>query len=186
MASQALDVHVILQRWRRLSTRQRIVVGGIGALAVVWSVDAVLLGPLRRRLSRLQGHVRDTERRLLDAITASSQAEAVHRAFHAYESYAVASESAETELAKMLSEVESAIRQSGMTLLNLRPATDRNAPTETIQVSAEIEATPQQLVALLDRVQRSTRLLKVTELNVRVSESKTLRVSLVVSKLLLK
>lgn len=186
MASQALELGGVLQRWQRLSKRQRLILSVVAALTVAWGLDAVLLRPLRRRLAFLQGQVRDTERRLLDAITASGQAEAVHRAFHAYEPYAAGSESAETELANVLSEVESTIRQSGMTLLNLRPTTERNASTDTIQVSAETEAHPQQLVALLDHVQRSTRLLKVTELNVRVSESKTLRVSLVISKLLLK
>ena len=186
MASQSLDIAPFVQRWQRLGKRQQTVTLIIGSVAVAWVMDGIALRPLRSRVRELRRQVRETEQRLVEASVASDQAQAVTRAFSAYEPYVKPSGSSESELASVLSEVESAVRQSGMTLLNLRPVSGRQGTAQTISVTVEGEASPHQLVQLLDLVQRSTRLLKVTELTVRVSETKTLRTSMVISKLLLK
>jgi len=54
-----------------------------------------------------------------------------------------------------------------------------------VRVNLETELSSTQLVKLLDRLQRSTHLLKVTELNIRVVEGRVLRASCVISTLLL-
>lgn len=187
MASQSLEISPLLQRWQRLSRRQQAAVLIVGSVATVWGMDGIALRPLRQRVRELRRQVRETEQRLADSIVASAQANAVNRAFTAYEPYITTpAGSSESELAGLLSEVESAVRQSGMVLLNLRPVSGRSGTANTVSVTVEGEASPSQLVQLLDLLQRSTRLLKVAELTVRVSEAKTLRTSLVISKLLLK
>ncbi len=173
------------QWWQRLTKRQRLVAGIVSSFAVAGLITAALR-PLRHLLSRLSREVQQTEQRLLDAMAANRDAETVTAAFAAYEPYVASSGSTESELAAVLSEVESAVRESGVTLLNLKPAAARAGADQTISVAMDGEAAPEQLVRLLDRLQRSTRLLKVTELTVRVSESKTLRTSMVITKLLLK
>jgi hypothetical protein len=52
-------------------------------------------------------------------------------------------------------------------------------------VSLETESSPTQLVQLLDRMQRSARLLRVTQLSLRVVEGRALRASIVISQLTL-
>ena len=76
------------------------------------------------------------------------------------------------------------MRQSSRTLRNFRPTSGRDQ--HTVRVSFEGEANPARLIQLLDRVQRSTHVLRVTELTSHASESQTQRVSRVVSKRLLK
>ena len=175
----------LASRWQRLSRQQQAAVVIGGSVLAAWCMDAVALRPLRRRLHGLHEEVRQAEQRLSEALVASQQAGSVTRAFETYKTYMQPSGSAESELASVLSEVESAVREAGMVLLNLKPMTGRSTSPETISVTVEGESTPEQLVALLDRLQRSTRLLKVTELTVRVSERLTLRTSMVISKLLL-
>jgi hypothetical protein len=171
-----------LQRWQRLSRRQRLAASLAGGVLFLGSVDALLLRPLRQRLHRLHQEVRTAERRLVESIVASRQADAVNQAFAAYEPYVRPAGSPEQELAGVLSEVESAIRQSGLVPLSLKPAPAQEGAPGTISVAVEGESTPEQLVQLLDGIQRSTRLLRVTDLTVRVVDGKVLRSSLVVSK----
>ena len=173
-----------LQHWQRLSKRQQLIASLIGGLLVVAVVDALLLRPLRQRLTRLHQEVQAAEQRLVQAVVASSQAEAVTQAFSAYEPYVRPAGSAEAELAGILSEVEAAVRQSGLVLLGLKPAPPQGGAATTVSVTIEGESTPEQLMQLLDAIQRSTGLLKVTDLTVRVAEGKTLRSSLIISKLL--
>ncbi len=175
----------LIQRWERLSYRQRLIVSLIGGMVLLWVVDVIALRPLRRRVHQLRQTVHETEQRLLDAVAATQQADAVTHAFAAYEPYLKSSGASETVRADVLSEVESIVRQSGMVSLDLRPSMGRTANADTIVITLEGEASPAQLIQLLDLIQRSPRLLKVTELNLRVSEGKTLRTSMTINKLLL-
>lgn len=182
----AISASILLQRWQRLTPRQRLIAGMAAGGLTVWAADAAALRPLRRHLREQRRLVARSEQQLLAAMAANQNAAAVTKAFAAYQTYAQPSGSAEAEMAALLSEVEASVRQSGMALLNLKPVAGRSASDQAISVAVDGESTPEQLVRLLDRFQRSTRALKVTELAVRVSESKTLRTSMVVSKLLFK
>ena len=176
-----------MQQWQRLAPRQRRIVFIVGSVLIVWALDAAALRPLRRQLHHLRGEVHDAEQRLRDAVAAQGQEKGVSEAFAAYEPYVKPAGSSESELAGVLSEVESAVRQAGVVLLSLKPASGRPAPTtNTVSVTVEGESSPSQFVQVLDLIQRSPRLLKVVELTVRVTEAKTLRSSMVISKLLLK
>lgn len=173
-----------IQQWQRLDKRRQRLVLILGGLLVVWGADGLLLRPLRQRLTALHREVRDTERRLIDATVASAQAETVTQAFEQYAMYFNTAGTAEAELAATLTEVESAVRDLGIVLINLKQGSAQEDSGGTVSVSVECEASPTQLVQLLDRLQRSVYLLKVTQLNVRASEARTLRASLVISKLL--
>ena len=170
------------QIWKRLPRTQQRIALTVSVVLALWVADTVLLRPLRVRLSRLQQDVRQTEGRLTAAMVASAQAEAVNRAFETYEPYAQPGGDPQSELG---AEVQSAVRDLGMPLLNLRQSEVSPRTPEVVSVTLECEATPVQLMQFLDRVQRSIRLLKVTDLNVRATEGKGLRVSLIISKLLL-
>ncbi|MDP3703671.1 MAG: GspMb/PilO family protein [Candidatus Omnitrophota bacterium] len=172
-----------MQQWQRLNKRQQRWALLLAGLVAVWGADGLLLWPLRQRLMALHREVRDTEQRLIDATVASAQVETVNQAFEQYAVYLKETGSVETELAAALTEVESAVRDLGIVLINLKQGS-AGALESMVSVSVECEASPTQLVQLLDRLQRSVRLLKVTQLNVRASDAQTLRVSLVVSKLL--
>ena len=175
------------QRWQRLSKRQQLILLILVGVVALWAFDAVAFRPLLRgRLNALKRQAKAAEQQLVNATIASAQAGSVNRAFEAYQAYIKTAGTAEAELAAVLTEVESAVRESGMVLLNLRPVSEREAAPDRVSVTVETEASPAQLVQLLDRIQRSSHLLKVTELALRVSESQTLRSSLIVSKLLLR
>lgn len=172
------------QRWKRLSRRQQLAAFGGASLLLIWVAYQAALRPVGSHLRRLHRDVKDAEARLLEATMAVGQAEAVNRAFQAYAPYVESAGTAESALAGFLGEVETAVQRSGMTVLNLKPLASA-ARAQTLGVALEGEATPTQLLQCLDLLQRSTRLLRVTELTVRASEAKILRTSLVISKLLL-
>ena len=174
-----------IQQWQRLNKRQQRWVLLLAGLVAVWGADGLLLRPLRRRLMTLHREVRETEQRLIDATVASAQVETVNQAFEQYAPYLKETGSVETELAAALTEVESAVRDLGIVLINLKQGVAGESD-RTVSVSIECETSPTQLVQLLDRLQRSVHLLKVTQLNVRASEVQTLRASLVISKFLVK
>lgn len=174
-------------QWQRLSKWQQLVVFVIGSGAIIGVVYAVVLGPLWRWVSHLVAEVHQTEVRFVDAVAASRQADGVNKAFKAYAPYVTSSGPVEAELAGFLSEVEAALHQAGLVVLNLKPVTPREGDVETISVTVEGESSPGQLIQFLSAVQRSVRLLKVTELTIRTSsEGHALRSSMVISKLMLK
>ena len=175
---------VVLQRWQRLKKGQRLVAGMTGTLFMLWAVDLIAFRPLRQHLHALGQEVQQTKKKLIDATIADQNSANVTKAFKAYEPFAAVSGSPETELAGLLSDVETTVRQSGVVLLNLKPSA-RGSSGSTISIAVDGESSPEQLMRLLDQLQRSQRALKVTELSIRVSESKTLRVAMVVSKLLI-
>ena len=185
MASPILNVSVVLQGWQRLAKPQQLAVLLVGGAAIILGIDLIVLRPLRHGVRALRHQVHETEQRLIESIVSSQQTDGVNRAFDAYSSYLAPTGSSDAALADVLSEVEHVIQQSGLTLINLKPASPQAGKSPMIQVMVEGEASPEQLVRALDLIQRSPKLLKVTDLTVRVTEDKTLRTSLVISKLLL-
>ena len=174
-----------MARWQRLPKRQQLIACLAGGGLLLGTVDALLLRPLRRQLGHLRQDVRTAEQQLVEAVIANNQAKAVNRAFSDYEPYVRPVGSPEAELASVLSEMEDAVHQSGLVLLSLKPVPPQGAAANTVSVTIEGESTPDQLWQLLDAIQRSTRLLRVTDLTVRVTEGRNLRSSFVISRLLL-
>lgn len=183
MAAARFSSAMLLARWQRLRKSQQIAVGILGSLALIGLVDLVALRPIRNRLRALAIEVKQTEQKLRAATEANDNALNVSKAFKNYASYAAASASADVELANLLSDVETTLRQSGVILLNLKPA--QRSKENVISIAVDGESSAEQLMRMLDAFQRSQRALKITELSIRVSESKTLRVAMVVSKLLI-
>ena len=131
MAGSPFSTTILLQRWQRLKTGQRFVAAAVSGLVLLWTVDVVAFKPLRRRLGALTAEVEQTKQALIRATEADHNASLVARAFKNYELYAATSASAEAELAALLSDIETTVRQSGVVLLNLKPAprsaSDRSA-----------------------------------------------------------
>ncbi len=185
-------VQRLLERWQKLSSRQRQIVAAIGGLAALSLAYVIGIRPLRVRLWKLHEQVQETEERLIRATAATAKADSVLRAYEAYRPYVPATPTTATDSVKVQShvqsEVESALRASGVSLVYVKPAPSTPGQQAVmVSVNVEAEATPEQLVTLLDLLQRSTQLLKVTEFTLRAEgeNSTTLRCSLVISKLLL-
>ncbi len=180
-----------LEQWQKLSVMQRRVAMGASLLAGVWLIDRVGLAPLRRDLHQLHQQVQEAEQRLSRAVSVNTQATTIRTAFEAYRSYvptAPIPEDAVRSQGQVQSEVEAAVRASGITLLNVKPLSGGPHATDTtVSVTLELEATPAQLIHLLDGLQRSTQLLKVTQMALRLTDAHaaTLRCSMVITKLLL-
>lgn len=148
-------------------------------------VHTMVIHPLRQTIRQLHREVKQTEQVLVSAVSASRSTATVAKAFAAYAPYVKSAGSPENALGTVLSEVETSVRESGMVLLNLKPTGSREKADDAVSITVDGEATPEQLVRLLDHLYHSPLVLKVSELTVRVSESKTLRASLIISKLLI-
>lgn len=180
-----------LEQWQKLSVMQRRLAAGVSLVVGVWLVNLIGLGPLRQDIRRLRDQVRDTEQRLMRAVSVNTQAATILQAFEAYRSYVPGSvsegDAAHTQ-SQVQSDVEAAVRASGMSLLNVKPVSaSTHDGASTVSVALELEATPEQLIRLLDSLQRSTQLLKVTQMAMRLTDERalTLRCSMVITKLLL-
>ncbi len=171
----------LLRRWQALPARQRKLLSVLTVFFALWAAEAMMLRPLQRQLAGLHQQVREAEQQLIQATIASAQAASVDEAFTAYAPYLQPAGSREAEMAAVLTEVESAVREAGMVLLNLKPDEETSGAT-VITIRVEAEASPAQLMQLLDRLQRSTHLLKVSGLSARVAEGRMLRTSLVIQK----
>ncbi len=182
----------VLEPWQRLSVTQRRVALTLSVLAGVWLIESLGLGPLRRQIRQLRQQVQDTEQRLARAVSVSAHATTIRTAFEAYRPYVPATSPALNDAVRVQSqvqsEVEAAVRVSGINLLNVKPvSTGTREVGSTVSVALELETTPEQLITLLDSVQRSTQLLKVTHMALRLTDehAATLRCSMMITKLLL-
>lgn len=171
--------------WQRLSPWQKRLTVLAGLFLGFLLIHATVVYPLRQTFRQLGREVKQTEEALVSAVAASRSAAAVEKAFAAYAPYAKSAASPENALGGLLSEAETAVRESGMTLLNLKPTLAREKADSGVSVTVDGESNPEQLMRLLDRLAHSMQVLKVSELTVRVSENKTLRTSLVISKLVI-
>ncbi len=175
------------QWWQRLPKRRQLLAILLGSALAGWVVDTSTFRPLRRHVRQLDQRVREAQQQLIKAVVALGQEDVVNEAFAAYAPYTTSSDgSSGSALARLLSDVEALVRESGMTVIALKPATEREENSSTLGVAVETEASPEQFARLLDALQRSTTLLKITEMNVRVGDQGTLRGSLVITRLLVK
>lgn len=171
--------------WQRVPKPQQVLLRLLGVGLLLWGVGQVTLRPLQRRLRALKAEVAEAEARLLAATAASQQTERMQKAFAPYQPYVKKPAAPEVELAGFMTEVEQAAKDAGIAEPYLKPLKTPEATPQVLSATMEAEASPAQLIALLDTIQRSTRLLRVKELTVRVTEGRTLRSSLVIEKLLL-
>jgi hypothetical protein len=171
--------------WQRLPTSQQLLVRVGGSALVLWGLTVLTLRPLQQRLRVLKQEVGAAEARLLAAVAANEQAERVHKAFTQYRAYVKRPESAEVELAGFMTEVEQAAKEAGIAEPYLKPLKGPETAANVLSATIEAESSPAQLMAFLDKIQRSARLLRVKELTARVTEARSLRSSLVLDKLLL-
>ncbi len=172
----------LLQRWQRLTARQRALTALLGGFLLLGAVDLIALRPLRRRVSQLRSQAREIEQRLIQAMVASAQAEAVNETYAQYAPYVQPSAGPEADLAALSSEVEGAARALGVQLINLRQE-PTSGERRVVSVNLETEATATQVAELLDRLARSPQLLRITEMSLRLAEGRALRASFVISKL---
>lgn len=171
--------------WQRLPKRQQTMARFAGGGLFLWGLGQLTLHPLQQRLQTLKADVTAAETRLLAATAASQQTERVQKAFVPYQGYVKTPAAREVELAGFMTEVEQAAKEAGIAEPYLKPLKAPEGTSLVLSAAMEAEASPAQLIALLDQIQRSTRLLRVKEMTVRVTEKRTLRSSLVIEKLLL-
>lgn len=175
----------VFSRWFGNDKARRLALVIVAALAALALASLLLFRGLGRWLGRLDQQVRDAEQRLVVASTAMQHVEEVHQAYAAYEPFAMLSEPAAAERNRLLRDVEEALQRSGIVSLSSRELPESDEADGTVGIRVDGESSPGQLVTFLDLLQRSPRLLRVTKLEVRVSEGRTLRCSMDVSKLLI-
>lgn len=171
--------------WQQRTKRQQLLLllgGGVVCVALVYGIA---LQPLQRGVAALRRQVREQEERLVKAIAATRQADEVNRAFAAYAVYTQPSAAADVERTNVQSDVEAIANDTGIARILLKQVGANAGAADRVSVRLEGEASSEELVRFLDRVQRSPRLLKITELDVRISAEGTLRTTIVITKLLL-
>lgn len=138
---------------RRQQTLLVIVIG----LACVWLADRVLGVGLRTRRTTLRQHIASEEIALRTALVTQQRKEAIRTAYQQYAPYFAEGLTDRELMAEFLKETERIAQDSGVLIVNLSsdnvPSTGRDSTTYKAQL--KVEASVQQLVNLLEKIQNS-------------------------------
>lgn len=170
-----------LDFFNKLSKKEKF---GIVISAVIISlalIDRVIVIPIKDKLERLDREVIIMEKKLAGDLRNINQKELILTQYNNYSKYIKKAGSDEEEVAKVLAQVESLARQSGVALINVKPqAFLAKENYKQFQVEIEAEAGMEALVKFLYGLNTSTQLLRADSLRFAVKEKDASRLRAII------
>lgn len=124
-----------------MKKEQLIIVYIVSAILCVWIVARFVFGPFHEKLSSLSQEARLSEERLKKGLALVAKKEPINKAYEKYASYfSLQSVSDEEATAVFLKEVEKVGRESGITILDMKPQKDTEKDKISKQYSINIKA----------------------------------------------
>ncbi len=151
----------------KIKKRELILGSAIGALVFVWLVIRVIFVPLVENLSELSNTARLQEERVKKSVLLLENREAIEKEYAKYETYfSLQDVSDEEAVASVLREVEKISRDTGLTVLDMKPQKEAEADPFTKQylINLKAEANAKQVVAFLHALHQSTYLISVEKM----------------------
>lgn len=150
-----------------LKKRELLLAYGIAALLSVWLVSKVIFGPFHAKLVTLSLEAASGEERLKKGVSLLEKKEVINKEYTKYATYfSLQSVSDEEAVAAFLREVEKISRESGMTIIDMKP--QKGAETDKFSKQYEInikaEANMPQLVKFLYSLHNSQLLFSIEKL----------------------
>lgn len=173
--------------WDKLSRKEKIGLSLALAVMVVAFLDRLIISPIRGRISQINQNIQISEKQLAHDLRNLHQKDQIEQAFQKYVGYVERSGSDEEEVAKILGEIESLSRQSGVYLADMKPQAPKAVDfykEYTIEIEVEGEMIP--ITTFLHQLNTSKQLLRIKKLRLASKEEgdKVLKSSMVITKVL--
>jgi Tfp pilus assembly protein PilO len=150
-----------------LKKREQVLAGVIGGALGVWVVVRVIFGPFHDKLMNLQREVARTEAGLKRGVTLSENEDAIRKAYAQFDTYfSLQGASGEEAVAAFLKEIEKLSRQTGLTILDMKPQKEGEEEKFSRQfvINVKAEATAEQVVKFLHALVDSPLLFSVEKM----------------------
>lgn len=173
--------------WDRLSRKEKIGLSLALAFITVAVLDRLIVSPIRSRVRQINQNIQISEKQLAHDLRNVRQKDQIEKQFEKFVGYVERSGSDEEEVAKILGEIESLARQSGIYLVDMKPQAPKDIDfykEYTIEIEVEGEMIP--LTKFLHQLNTSPQLLRIKKLRLTSKEEGQagLKASMVITKVL--
>ncbi|HQP91083.1 MAG TPA: type 4a pilus biogenesis protein PilO [Candidatus Omnitrophota bacterium] len=147
-----------------MKKQHMIIVYSVSAVLCVWIVVRFVFGPFHEKLSSLSQEASLTEEKLKKGMALLAKKEAINKEYDRYASYfSVQNVSDEEATAIFLKEVEKVGRESGVTILDMKPQkeTDKDKIAKQYSINIKAEGGMDSLVDFLYSLHSSKLLLSI-------------------------
>jgi Tfp pilus assembly protein PilO len=171
--------------WDNFSQKEKI---GLIAGSLFMSfalLDRLMIGPINQKIKQADLQIKQNRRELAVEIHNASQKPALKEAYDKLVPQEEGKGTDEERIAGMLTAVEDLGRDSGSTLLDIKPQPTKNQGLfKQYSITVEAEGEMEKLVTFLYKVNHSKELLRVEnlQLNLKDKEAKVLKASILISK----
>ena len=170
----------------RLSPKEKI--GLMIALSIMsfTFLDRLIVNPINNKIKRINREIKVTQAQLAFDLINVSQKEAIAKEFEKYAKYQKDAGSDEEKITVMLSALEDVGRDSGLTLLDIKPQqSDKDVTFKKYSIAVEAEGSVEQLISFLYKLNTSDNLYRVEKLrlNVRDKNAQQIKASIMVTKI---
>lgn len=174
--------------WKKLSKREKIVlIVGCG-LSIAAVLDIVVVSPINSNIQALEREIKVSEKQLSINLRNLGQKEFVKKEYERYSRYVGEVGSEEEETAKILSEIETLARKTGMYLIDVKPHPPKVAGFQKeYKIGIKAEGKIAMIVQFLYQLNTSSQLLFAEKIQVSPKKEKesVLNASMVISKILI-
>ncbi len=170
----------------RFSAKEKIGLILAGVFFAFALVDRAIVGPINSKLKRINQEIKVSQAQLAFDLSNVSQKEDIAREYEKYAQYQKDVGSDEEKITIMLSALEDLGRESGLTLLDIKPQKSNEINLyKEYAISIEAEGSVESLVQFLYKLNTSEHLMRVEKLrlNVRDRDVRTIKASILVTKI---
>lgn len=165
------------QFFARLSKRERLILYVTGLMLFLGAMDRVVYQPVLGLFNKLDQDIAVQEDELRKNLKYLAMRETVRSRYAATAAYAVSSGADEEEIGGLLNEIEVAARNSGLSLVNMKPRPVAATESEKrYPVEVEIDSTMSQLIKFIYGLYSSKSILGVKKLNLAPKGSQSDRI----------
>jgi len=173
--------------WDKLSKKEKIGMSLALAFLVIAGMDRLIVNPIRGRFQRIDQAIKIGEKQLGHDLRNVHLKDQIAEEFEKYVEYVERSGSDEEVVAKILGEIEALARQSRVYLVDVKPQAPKKVDFyKEYSVVIEAEGKVANLTTFLHHINMSAQLLRVEtlRLNAKGAENKTLKSSMLITKVL--
>ena len=173
--------------WDKLSRKERVGLSLALAFILVAFLDRLIVSPIRNRVRQINQSIHISEKQLAHDLRNVRQKDQIEKEFEKFVGYVERSGSDEEEVAKILGEIESLARQSGIYLVDMKPQAPKDIDFyREYTIEIEVEGEMIQLTQFLHQLNISPQLLRIKKLRLTSKEEGQtgLKSSMVITKVL--
>jgi Tfp pilus assembly protein PilO len=170
----------------KFSSKEKIGLLIAGSFMSFALLDRLMISPINSKLKQINQDIKISEKQLAMELRNVSQKETVTAQYQKYVRHPQPNGPDEEKMTAMLSAVEDLARESGTLLLDIKPQPPKPANVyKEYNITLEAEGEMEALVKFLYQINNSPQLLRVEtlRLNLKDKDSKTVKASVLISKI---